>query len=247
MCLSNLQTNQLQNRWNLNQRSLSYTPSYANVQRANYSDWLASANQLDTSRAYDPWQPSPQPEAYQLRQRVRGVELPTETTPTDSGSDTRIGLQRVGMGLALLGGLQNYRANDAYFSAQSNALNNNIAQTQAMIQQAGERGATAANDARRQGRLTMATQRAGYGASGIAGGDTVNRVQGGTAAAAETNAQRQEYNAMIEQWGLTQNIENMRAQQRSIDLMRRNNRWNSILGTATTLARMYGGWTGVTE
>lgn len=183
--------------------------------------------------------------AYTMRERVRGVELPVEDTAS-TGNDTRIGMQRVGMGLALLGGLANYRANDAYLKAQSNVLDSNIAQTEQQIYQVGEQGATAANDARRQGRQVMASQRAAFGANGVGGGDTVQRVQGGTAAAAETNAQRHLYNAMLEQWGLQQNIENMRAQQRNIELQRQNNRTNSLLGTATTLAKMYFGWGGVT-
>lgn len=203
----------------------------------------ASANSLYT----DPFdRPLPlSNSAYTMRERVRGVDLPVEdTAPT--GNDTRIGMQRVGMGLALLGGLANYRANDAYLKAQSNALDSNIAQTEQQIYQVGEQGATAANDARRQGRQVMASQRAAFGANGVAGGDTVQRVQGGTAAAAETNAQRHLYNAMIEQWGLRQNIENMRAQQQNIELQRKQNRTNSLLGTATTLAKMYFGWGGVT-
>lgn len=203
----------------------------------------ASANSLYTDTFYRPLPLSNS--AYTMRETVRGVDLPVEDTAS-TGNDTRIGMQRVGMGLALLGGLANYRANDAYLKAQSNVLDSNIAQTEQQIYQVGEQGNTAANDARRQGRQVMASQRAAFGAKGVAGGDTVRMVQGGTAAAAETNAQRHQYNAMIEQWGLRQNIENMRAQQRNIELQRKNNRTNSILGTATTLAKMYFGWGGVT-
>ena len=203
----------------------------------------ASANTLYTDPFY---RPLPlERSAYTMRDTVRGVELPTDDV-TSTGSDTRIGMQRLGMGLALLGGLANYRANDEYLRAQSNVLDSNIAQTEQQIYQVGEQGATAANDARRQGRQVMASQRAAFGANGVAGGDTVRKIQGGTAAAAETNAQRHQYNAMIEQWGLQQNIENMRAQQRNIELQRQNNRTNSILGTATNLAKMYFGWGGVT-
>lgn len=166
------------------------------------------------------------------------------TNPTQSQSSAR-GMNNLAMGLTLLGGLANYRTNNSYLNAQSAALDSNIAQTYQQINQEGIRGATAANDQRRRGRQTIATQTANYGASGVAGGDTVNRVRGGTAYNAETNAQREEYNSNVRMWAMTQNIENMRAQQRAIEAQKSNNKLGTILTTATQLAKMYYGWGGV--
>lgn len=241
MCLSSNLTQDMVN--NRRYYTASGRGSFIGARDSMTEGMYASANSLYTDPFYRPLPLSNS--AYTMRETVRGVDLPVDDTAA-SGSDTRIGMQRAGMGLALLGGLSNYKANDSYLKAQSNVLENNIAQTEQQIYQVGEQGATAAHDARRQGRQVMGSQRAAFGANGVAGGDTVQRVQGGTAAAAEQNAQRHQYNAMVEQWGLRQNIENMRAQQRNIELQRKQNRTNSILGTATTLAKMYFGWGGVT-
>lgn len=155
--------------------------------------------------------------------------------------------RNLGYALTGIGTLANLKAQGQYYDSMIGTLNANKALARQQVLTTGIAGATAANDARRQGRQTIATQRASYGASGFASNSgSAADVQASSAGNAETNAQRIQYNAMLKQWGLQNEINNMDAQISQLKAQQKNSRLQTLLAGATSLAKQYYGWTGVT-
>lgn len=155
--------------------------------------------------------------------------------------------RNLGYALTGIGTLANMKAQSQYYDSMIGTLNANKELARQQIQTTGTAGATAANDARRQGRQTVATQRAQYGASGVASNSgSAADAQASSAGNAEMNAQRIQYNTMLKQWGLQNEINNMDAQISQLKAQQKNSRLQTLLAGATNLAKQYYGWTGVT-
>lgn len=176
---------------------------------------------------------------------------PTSTTPTTnedvSTPDPLKRQNNISYILSGLGTLVQQNANNDYYTSLINQANTNAQMAKEQIYTTGIAGNTAANDARRQGRMTTGEQTAQMGASGFSStsGSSAD-VQAATAMNAEENAQRITYNTMLKQWGLQNEANAYAAQASNLAQAQKNASTANLLTGASNLYKLYNNWKGVT-
>lgn len=184
--------------------------------------------------------------------QVRGVNLDpiisqeNATSAANSTNSLAGKMQNWGYGLNALGGLASLNSQNNYYNSLINNANENIGRTYDQINMVGHAGSQAANDARAQGRTVESAQHAQMGATGFSSNSGSNAaIQSSTAGNAEENAQRIQYNTNLQEWGLTNQINDYKAQIQNYQNAQKNAGLGTLLTTATNLAKMYYGWGGV--
>lgn len=222
-------------------------PSSANLNLNPYSN---SANWLQHGRGtiYDP---DTNIDTSTFGQ-VRGVNLDNSiatenAASTASATNSEPGkMQNWGYGLTALGGLSSLKSQNNYYDSLISNANANIGRTYDQINMVGKAGSQSANDAREQGRQVQSAQHAQMGATGFSSNSGSNAaIQSSTAGNAEENAQRIQYNTNLQEWGLTNQVNDYKAQIQNYNNAKKNAGLSTLLTTATSLASKYYGWGGV--
>lgn len=148
--------------------------------------------------------------------------------------------KNIAYGAAILSGLN--QMHDRTYRNMAAVASRNAALARSQIGQTGIAGANEANAIRERGERAISSATAGYGTMGVtADSGSATDVQAGMAERTERNAQVMTQNAMLKQWALGNEANHYDAQAATYRKMDRQNRFNGLLNTALSVARIYFG------